>query len=177
MTITGGDVVHTMVLDGTYVTDDFHFSGLPAAWQSVIEKPSDEEAADGASATVVFYGYDKLTSQRIGPAEGLARRYINSEGDLVFSQDLDIQGTGNGTTKGVWLMKKQADIVGCTAYDAEDELCSEKQYTDTNRDWTSACCENKGGDAFLESLLNSPRPPPYVAYGYGVAPGWMPCRL
>ena len=47
MTITAGADVHHMILDGEYLTDDFHASGKPAAWKSYIEAPLPSERADG----------------------------------------------------------------------------------------------------------------------------------
>ena len=159
MTITGGGVVHHMVLDGIYVTDDFHNSGKPVAWRSFIESPLPEEAADGASAVVVFRERTNMSM----PANGVARRYVNSAGKLKFSQEFP--SPGGGFAKGTFEMDKTAELsTSCHGY--SQAQCAGRSYPNSTKKWTAACCADAGPDvaskAMLLAELALPLPNPHM---------------
>ena len=146
MTITGGGVVHHMVLDGIYVTDDFHNSGKPASWRSFIESPLPEEAADGAAAVVVFREVNNMSI----PTNGAARRYVNSAGKLKFSQEFP--SPGGGFAKGTFEMDRTAELsTSCDGYSPAQ--CTGRSYPDSSTMWTAACCADAGPDVASKAML------------------------
>ena len=156
ITITNGFIVHHFVMnDDEYFMDDW-FYGQRFLAQWVIEAPLPEEAADGAVSTGVIYHYDHGNETR--GTFGAVRRYINSNGDLVLTQDLLNPHHPNYDTKGKYVLQKKADYTGCRPYDPTDEYCQNKEYSDTPYNWTTACCENYGGDEFFDQFLQYPRP-------------------
>ena len=133
-----------MILDGVYQTVDQHASGKKARWTALLESPLPEEAADGAESVVVFRGVlckpgedGTVTgcTTTYNP-NGEARRYVNSKGTLVFSQEFEVG------YKGTFEMVRDVEFTGCSGYDPK--TCAGRVYTDTSSLWTSACCATQG---------------------------------
>ena len=156
ITITNGLYVHHFMMnDDEYFMDDI-YDGEQMVMQFVIEAPLPEEAADGAVSVGAIYPYDLDTETRLSTS--MVRRYINSDGNLVLIQQAMTPPDPAYDTEGTWVFRKTADYAGCRPYEPTDEHCQNKEYTDTPYNWTTACCENYGGDGFFDQFLQVPRP-------------------
>ena len=161
ITITNGGLVHHFNMnDDEYFMDD-RFMGNQAVGQFVIEAPLPEEAADGAVSTGVVYSHGPGPGTETHDILDQIRRYINSNGDLVLTKDLLVPRDPDYDTKGKFVLQKKANYTECRPFDPTDEYCQNKEYTDTPYNWTTACCENYGGDEFFDQILRYPRPGQY----------------
>mmetsp|Transcript_21226 Transcript_21226/g.50441 ORF Transcript_21226/g.50441 Transcript_21226/m.50441 type:complete len:248 (+) Transcript_21226:519-1262(+) len=168
-TTTNGGIVHHMISDGTSKWVDWMYD-LPMEWVSTIETPLEEEALDGATATMALYTIDPVTKERYytNPEDAGMRRYVNSDGDLVVTRDpMKFMPPSNATTtistRGKFIHELVSVIPGCpTNWSDDPDSCADRVYTDTTLNWTVACCEiSPGGDDFFDSLLYYPRPDYY----------------
>ena len=165
ITIHDGTTVHHMVMgDDDYVLEDYMY-GKPIRAKATIEWPTPEEAADGATSVWSASLYDTATRSVLDSV--VIRRYINSDGDLVLTQDftagvVDDENGDSYDTKGKFVFRKFEDLSGgCRPYDPTGEYCSSKVYTDTPDSWTTGCCENYGGDGVFDRTLRYPWPDYY----------------
>ena len=141
LTITTSSApVHHMILSGGYLTDDFHALGTRVQFYSTIEAPTPAEKLDGASAIAV--------SRTAADQSVIARRYVNSRGQMVLSEQLQPPGTaGVDSYMGTWVLNKIAAHDACPAY--SQAQCAGRTYThDTPSAWSLACCLRYGDQPY-----------------------------
>ena len=119
-------------------------------------KADGEEAADGATAVVVFR---EVSSMSI-PTNGAARRYVNSAGKLKFSQEFP--SPGGGFAKGTFEMDRTAELsTSCDGY--YPAQCAGRSYPDSSTMWTAACCADAGPDVASKAMLLAELALPLIA--------------
>ena len=127
------------------------------SYKAIITAPTKMEAADGATATLVFYADETTPGGPGGGAETteIAIRYIDSEGRLAFQQNQTaMQGAGIGLMK----MTKAADVPCAYSWTAPESFYCSSSWdgatTDTHDSFTPACCADgyKGSTALYTSI-------------------------
>ena len=84
ITITNGQVMHHLVLDGKFFCDDYDYLGRSIQFTGKVEEPLSDETAKGAKQVLVF---------RYTNGNELARRFIDANGNLnLFRDGLGKQG-------------------------------------------------------------------------------------
>ena len=124
------------------------------SYKAIITAPTKMEAADGASATLVFYTDETTQVEPAAETTEVAIRYIDSEGRLTFQQNQTaIQGAA-----GLMKMTKAAEVPCAYTWTApESAYCSgswDGATTDTHGSFTPACCAHgyKGSTALYTSI-------------------------
>mmetsp|Transcript_7592 Transcript_7592/g.21638 ORF Transcript_7592/g.21638 Transcript_7592/m.21638 type:complete len:186 (+) Transcript_7592:224-781(+) len=130
---------------------------------TIIAAPTKAEAADGSTATLVFFINSTADgSDSPSATSEVAIRYINDKGLLVFQQNpAFVMG---GQTQVIRMSK--VNTVSCPhPHEApESSYCQEKPQADVYNSFTPACCsDGYGGSTFLYTSIAAPVWADYVA--------------
>jgi hypothetical protein len=159
--------LHHMIANGKYVTFDDTGTTVTGhegilAYKAIIAAPTRAEAADGASATLVFFADAALDGFNQTTTVELAIRYIDQQGRLTFQQNSStIQGAA-----ALQKMTKVNDVLCPHAHTAPiSQYCNEKDYsTDLHNSFTPACCKDGyHGSTALHTAIAAPVWMKYVA--------------
>jgi len=169
-----GSPLHHHNANGEYITyDDTQTTTTEVdgyfSYKSIIAAPTKAEAADGATAVLVFYE-DTTMPDIINPdgsvhsykhPQEVAIRYIDSQGRLAFQQNASlIPGSAPFVA-----MEKVADVSCPHPYtNPESDHCAAKTYNDQYNAFTPACCgDGYDGSTDLYTTIANPAWKAYVA--------------